>query len=720
MKRITFTLIVFVWVAGGAYAQELDPNFPANFPAITKHVYDSNAVGEGYIYLAVAAEVEGTGFYLMVLENDGTPVWYKELKDDYSYDFKLQSNGLPTYAQFLYHHSYTGGGDVVHKVMNPDFVEIESIQMGNGYIAEAHDFQLLPNGHVLLFGYYMTQVDLSTIIEGGYPNALVSGGVVQELNSDRNVVFQWRTWDHYNFEDYSYGGRSTNPMVSAFHLNTINMDVDGHIFLATPEWVKKINRQTGEIIWHLGGDENEFTLIGVDTDEADGHFGGHAFHRLENGNVLIYDGGNRGGTRSSQVHEYKLDEENKTAELVWTYVPDPPVYGWHRGNAQRLPNGNTFIGWGGDGSKEGPACTEVTPEGEKVFELFFDHPGVESYRAFRLPLPTDIPRVYVLMSFVGLGDHHFRHGQIDTGITIRINSFKGTGYNAVGVDRASLAPVYPEFEGRAPRVLPIRVRIGASGISTIDGRLSFDVDSFGLMNPEELVVYRRNLDGKIAPFKPLPTTYNPTTKMLRADITGFGEFIFGMPDLDHVSLPPILIEPASQGTVNQELPVALNWTPRGFVNNYHLQVSTNPEFNTLVVDEPEVMQTPYVVETVEAGNTYYWRVSTTNDAGASEWSQASFTTVPSIIEVTVPNGGEKWQRGIEYFIQWEDNLAEDVVIELYKGGLLLETIDTVPSTGAYKWEVSLALERGTDYSIQVRSTVDEAMADASDTVFTIN
>jgi hypothetical protein len=717
MKRAMFILSILLWTASGTYAQEVE--LPANFPAITTHVYDSNAIGEGYIYMTVAAEVEGVGYYLMILENDGTPVWYKELPNDYAYDFKMQPNGLLTYAQLFHHHSYSGGGDVVHMVMDEEFNEIESIQMGNGYIAESHDFQLLPNGHVLLFGYYMTQMDLTEIVNGGYPNALVSGGVVQELDADRNVVFQWRTWDLYSPNQMSWS-RASRPEVSQFHLNTINMDVDGNLFIATPVWVKKISRQTGEIMWHLGGDENEFTFIDVDPDEADGHFGGHAFHRLENGNVLIYDGGNRGGTRSSQVHEYKLDEENKTAEHVWTYVPDPPVYGWHRGNAQRLPNDNTFIGWGGDGSKDGPACTEVTAKGEKVFELFFDHPGVESYRAFRLPSPTDIPRVYVIMSFVGIGDHHFRHGQIDTGITIRINSFRGTGYNAVGVECVYLAPVYPEFEGRAPIVLPVRVKIGASGISTIDARLSFDVDSFSITNPEELVVYRRNLDGEIGPFTPLPTTYNPATNQLRADMTDFGEFIIGSPDLEHVALAPILIAPKSEGTVNQELPVVLDWTPRGFVNGYHLQVSTDLEFNTVVVDEPEVMQTPYVVETVEAGNTYYWRVSTINDAGASEWAQASFTTVPPMVKVAVPNGGEKWQRGIEYFIQWEDNLAEDVVIELHKGGLLLETIDTVPSTGAYKWEVSLTLERGTDYSIQVRSTVDEAMADASDTVFTIN
>ena len=717
MMRTLFTLSL-LWVSSAAYAQGPNPKIPPNFPAVITHVYDSKAIGQGYIYLAVASEVEGVGFYLMIFRNDGTPVWYEELPDDYAYDFKLQTNGLPTYAQFLEHHSYAGGGDVVHRVMDEDFAEIDRFQMANGYVAESHDFQWLPNGHALLFGYYLTQVDLSTKVPGGYPNALVSGGVVQELDADRNVIFQWRTWDHYDLNTYAWDQGSTGPVISEFHLNTINMDVDGHLFIATPTWVKKIDRQTGEILWHLGGDENGFTFVGVDPGEATGHFGGHAFHRLENGNVLIYDGGTRNGKRSSQVHEYRLDEKNKIAEHVWSYVPDPGVYGFHRGNAQRLPNGNTFIGWGGDGSRAGPACTEVTPDGRKVFELFFDDPAVESYRAFRLPLPRDIRGVNVVKQYVGPGDNRFKQGQADTGVTIRINSFTGTGYNVMGVSRVPLAPLYPTFEGRAPVILPVRIQVGAEGIVTIDGRISLDVKSFDLEDPNILTIYHRDLENP-GPFTALATSYNPATNQLRADMTAFGEFVIGKPDLEHMTLSPILIAPEPAGVVNETLPVVLDWTGRGFVNSYHLQVATDPEFNALVVDEQGIKETPYVWKAAAAGTTYYWRVSTTNDAGPGEWSQASFAAVPPRIQVTAPNGGEQWQRGVEYFIRWDDNLAEDVVIELFKGGSLLETVGTVPSTRAHKWEVGLTLEPGEDYSIRIRSMVEGATADVSDATFAV-
>lgn len=527
MVRMVVALSVSLVILGGVGTERADAALPADFPAITTNVYDADAIGAGYVHLAVASEVEGVGFYLMIVDNDGTVVWDKELPDG-AYDFKMQPNGLLSYAQLLAHHSYTDGGDAVHMVMDEDFAQIDTFQMANGYVADAHDFQWLPNGHALLLGYYLTPMD---------PATSLSGGVIQELDADRNVVFQWRTWDHYEIDERAEEAEDAGPVVGDFHLNAVSMDTDGHLFMATPQWVKKISRQTGETLWHLGGDENEFTFVGVDPEEAFGHFGGHAFHRLDNGNVLIYDGGNCEGTRTSQVHEYKLDEQNKIAEWVWTYTPDPGVYASHGGNAQRLANGNTFIGWGGDDDKDGPACTEVTPDGQKVFELFFDDPRVESYRAFRLPLPEDICKVGVTKQYVGIGSNEFKRGALDTGVTIHINGYTGTGYNVMGVVRTPLAPLYPTFEGQAPRVVPVRLQVGANGINTINARISLNAQSFQLKNPENYIVYRRN-PKESKPFVPLPTSYDATTGQLSADMTDFGEFIVGTPDVELMAPGP--------------------------------------------------------------------------------------------------------------------------------------------------------------------------------------
>jgi len=755
MKKIIMICAVLVSFLGLAddNAYGVDPCLPDDFPSITTHIYDANAIADGYVFLSVSKDADGVGYYVMILENDGTVVWYKKLLDDYSYDFNVQPNGHLHYAQLFHHHSYAGGGDVVHVILDENFNQVETIQAGNAYVAEAHDFQMLPNGHALLMGYYMSEVDMSQLVNDGHPAALVSGGIVQELDADRNVVFQWRSWDYYTFEDFfstlTDDARAKNPAINAFHLNTMNQDSDGNIFVMTPQpasrlprsgWVKKINRQTGEIMWTLGGDDNEFTFVGVDPNEAVNHFTGHAFHRLANGNVMNYDNGKR-GTRSSQVHEYKLDEENKIAEHVWTYVPDTMIFGTGRGNAQRLPNGNTMIGWGNVRDTPNPTCTEVTPDGNVVFEVYFDNPGVGSYRAFRFPYPPATQAIEYIEYELATGNT-YDFG--DTGVSIEVIS-GGGGYNEVLVTREPYAPVYPEFPGKAPRAVPIRVEVDEYAISSMTAEISFDAESFGFEDslffddPCDLTIYFRPNPGN-GLFTPLlSTNYNPVTKKLRATMTQFGEFIFCYDDVEDVPYEPILCkpenyrgvqeymvitppkaEPNTVYTVNQELPILLSWSPKGLARSYELQVSTDANFTALVVDESCMTEARYVFETAAPNTTYYYRVNTTNVGGTSDWSTGSFRTVPPMVEVTVPNGGEEWEIGIEYFVKWDDNLAEDVVIELYKGETLVEAIGTVTSDRAHEWEVGLALEPGCDYSIKVKSSTNGALFDMSDAVFSID
>jgi len=691
------------------------------FPEITATVYDPAALGEGYIYMAVASEVYGVGYYLMILDNDGNPVFERDLVDDYAYDFKVQPNGLMTYAKFLKHHSYTGGGDVIHMVMDNSFAVIDSFQMGNGYVAEAHDFQLLPNGHALLFGYYLTPFDISTVIEGAYPNALVSGGVIQELDQDKNVVFQWRTWDYYDFEDYDYGRRAGNqPVVSAFHLNTINLDIDNNLFIATPLWVKKINRVTGEIMWHLGGNENEFTFIGVDSTEGVDHFGGHAFHRIPNGNVLIYDNGDRNGKKSSRVHEYALDETNRTVELIWTYEPEEGIYGWHRGNAQRLPNGNTVIGWGGSSGKSSIACTEVSPDGEKIFEVIFDNAYVESYRAFRFPFPEGTPASEVtLIELAPGGPYDFSEEDVNTGVSIEINDMQGDGYNELTAKRYDYAPLYPQFFEKAPRVSPARMTLEQFAISGIDANILFDPDSWNIGNPADIIVYHREFEGQ-GLFLPLETYYNGALKKIVAHTTKFGEFILTSPDLESIVYIPVPISPQDSGTVNQNLPVEIRWNPIGYVNEYDFQLSLDEEFTQLIADQKFIKTAVYTMENPEDNATYYWRTKAYNDAGESEWcATQTFTTIPPFIEIESPGGGEKYQRGLDYFITWKDNIDDNVSLSLRKvDDTVWNVLDSTEANGAYKWKVDINAEVG-EFLLKIENIDDSSIHDISDVSFMI-
>jgi hypothetical protein len=707
---------------------------PADFPGLTVTTYNEDAVGEGYIFLAVASETEGIGTYLMVLENDGSPLWYQKVDTHEIYDFKVQPNGYLTYAPFIHAHTYTGGGDATHDILDDTYNLRETVTGGNRYVAESHDFQILPNGHVLQFGYYMSEVDMSQIVDGGNPGALVSGGVVQELDNDRNVVFQWRTWDYYRFEDATYGRGSTSATISAFHLNTINQDPDGNIILGTPIEIRKLNRQTGEVLWVLGGDENEFEVAGEGADVS--HFGGHATYRLENGNFLMYDNGPRRGSGTSTIHEYHLDEVNKIATHVWSWAPSMDIQAWHRGNAQRLPNGNTLIGWGGASGDHIPVATEVSPDGEVVFELYFDEedPQVESYRAFRFPYPPRNQRTqYFHYELAAGNEYEFT----DTGTTLDVETVEGDGYNEVSVTRAPYAPVYPEFAGKAPRILPVRIALGQYGIRAMTGRISFDTQSLGHPSPGDLTIYQRESRNE-GQFTALATDYNPVIGQLRANISGFGEFVFGYPDLEDVPFSPLLnrvesdrgvqetmvIAPrlAEDGVtylVNEDLPVSLSWSPKGFARGFDLQVAGTPDFAEPVVDVNGQHEAYYVWEEAPADSVLYYRVRTLNEGGTSDWSVGSFRTASPMIAVIEPNGGEAWDVGLEQYIRWEDNLAEDVVIELHRDGELVDTIGTVPSNGVHEWEVPLDAVPGSGYTIRIISTEDAELVGESGAPFGI-
>ena len=731
-----------------------DAQLPADFPGLTVTTYDASAVADGSIFLEVTDPTTGGDYYLMMLQNDGTPVWYQKMTN-YTYDFKVLPNGYLHSGNIYHTHSWTGGGDCTHEILDDTYNSVESITAGNGYAADAHDFQLLPNGHVLLQGYYKTPMDVSQYVAGGYPNALVAGAIIQELDGDRNVVFQWRSWDHFTIPTYfpptAYtNSAAKNPVIDAFHLNGVVLDTDGNLLVSNFGMdVWKISRQTGAILWRLGGPANQFSFVGENPLLALGHFSGHTLSRLDNGNIMLYCNADQQATHSSKVYEYKLDETNKVATLVWSYAPPSNYYAWHYGSAQRLANSNTFIGWGGANIIAGiggftnqwiPACTEVTPAGRVVFEMKFNDPKMASYRAFRFVYPPASQANLSWYSMLAAGNSYVFD---QTGVSMDVYN-GGGGYNQLVVTRDSYAPVNPQFEGRAPRLLPVRVSLTQWGLPELEAEVDFDAASFTLADPDKITVYYRPEVGQ-GLFLPQATVYDPVigkvcvVVSMTSPYDQLGEFAFGFPDLAALANPPLLTAvenyrgvqsfevvgplPAAPGAsypVNQDLPISLAWSPQGMAAGYHLQIATNADFSDPVVDVTSQTDAFFVWSNAVPSTTYHYRVSTSNDGGTSAWAVGAFQTTAPMIAVTAPNGGETWQRGSKYFIQWQDDLAEAVVIDLYKSGVLLKSLATNASTGAYLWPVGLDLVPGSDYSIKISSATHPELFDTSDQPFNLD
>ena len=247
-------------------------------------------------------------------------------------------------------------------------------------------------------------------------------------------------------------------------------------------------------------------------------------------------------------------------------------------------------------------------------------------------------------------------------------------------------------------------------------------------------------------FLPQATSYNPVTGILSVSTNltaqdgDFGEFIFCYPDLPDLAIAPLLAQVQSYlgvqpddviappladsnvtYSVNEQRPILLSWSPAGIAAYYEFQVATNQDFSNPSMDVPYQTDAFFVWSNATADTTYYYRVRTDNDAGPSDWATGSFKTVAPFITVTAPNGGEMWRRGLTYFVRWQGNIGENVVIDLYKAGTYVTTIATnAPSTGAYQWQVGLDLVAGNDYTIRITSSTNSALFAISQAPFSID
>lgn len=89
---------------------------------------------------------------------------------------------------------------------------------------------------------------------------------------------------------------------------------------------------------------------------------------------------------------------------------------------------------------------------------------------------------------------------------------------------------------------------------------------------------------------------------------------------------PILVFPADSA-LNQPVNIQLRWNASAQAVDYRLQVSTDPQFTTTIVDDTALTVTARTVGPLANGTTYYWRVSAKNLGGSSAYSTRRFTTV---------------------------------------------------------------------------------------------
>ena len=100
----------------------------------------------------------------------------------------------------------------------------------------------------------------------------------------------------------------------------------------------------------------------------------------------------------TRVLVIQLDQQARRATLVRSYHHPKKLLSPFEGNAQFLPDGHVFVGWGG-----WPYVSELSKNGQVLFDAYFGHgkpPGedADTYRAYRIVWnghPKDVPAIAI-------------------------------------------------------------------------------------------------------------------------------------------------------------------------------------------------------------------------------------------------------------------------------------------------------------------------------------
>ncbi|MCS6916485.1 MAG: arylsulfotransferase family protein [Chitinophagales bacterium] len=326
-----------------------------------------------FMYDAWSAGILGNskwdGFY--IISNNGDSLYGSE-KLGGAFDFSLNPNG------YLSHYNEKVA---LWEVRDSNMNVIDGYTPGNGYNFDAHEFTIYPNGHAWMVVAEDNIVDLS-VYDPSYPDdAIVMTTLVQEFDADKNVIWEWRGFDHIIPTETNQNLDAN--YVDVIHTNSIELTPDGDVLCSHRHLnqVTLIDYETGEFIWRLGGVNNQFTFInGSETFNFQ-----HDARILPNGHITLWDNGNAHFPARSRAKEYRLNLDSMTAELVWYYQPktynNNNAFWFAMGSTQRLDNGNTVINGGWDYSSNQSNFYEVTPAGVVVWELALQNSkSLVSYR----------------------------------------------------------------------------------------------------------------------------------------------------------------------------------------------------------------------------------------------------------------------------------------------------------------------------------------------------
>ncbi len=607
-----------------------------------------------------------------------------------------QHAAVSTFGDKWYVHFTTSQGDAAFVRRNKQLQVIDTLRPSGGSATDFHEGRIVSDTSYIILGTEIVRMDLSGVVPGGHPNAAVMINVIQERTFSGTTLFSWRSIDHIPVTDAINQVILTGSVVDYIHINSVFKDNDGNYLVSCrhTDEVIKINRQTGAVMWRLGGSNSKNNQFAFQNDNVNGFVGfshQHTVSRTSAGTILIFDNGLfKPAPQYSRVVEYEVDEVARTAKRVFQYRPTPDILTPTMGSVEELENGNLLIGYGSGSTQL--VAQEINRDG--VVEVQIDNMSGDGFTPYRVHKSTFL-MTGVFKRVTTSGNVSFSKQDSTTHLSVALTNVVAP--TSIVAERHWYAPHAIAFAAeKACGVIETRWVFRAKEPERLSGSMIFDLGSVpGLEYPELATLYHRPSEGA-GSFTLVQGTYSESTKKFTVPKIENGEYAIG-----YIScLAPYLIEPRDRAS---EVPVhpTLSWSESIGLGEYQVEVATDPGF-AAVLHRFHTTKTDTLLPELPYFTTLFWRVRSKTKSGFGPWSQThQFRTQLGIPEietpkverdtvVTMPGTLFEWasaKGATRYRVQVTRVIDAKVVIDTIILGLAFSPGRRLEANTAYTWTV---------------------------------
>ncbi len=302
---------------------------PSTFPDYT---VEGESLVDGDYYMSTYDSDEGVN-YIFKLSSTGDLIFYKNVGKKNALDFRKYYNSdgevRYTYLKYMQNAFYGIGGinpgcvvvmDENYKVIDKLYYTNED---GSDEQVDPHGFIYIDDGHYILTSYQAETLDVPEDIGATDNNTYVAVLYVQEI-IDGEVVwtFTSKDYDEFLYATTEVTWDSTDGECFDYvHFNSMYIDQDDNLLMSfrNSNCIVKVSRETGELMWILGG--GDMDMFGLTEDQLFSKQ--HSIIVTDDGSYMIFNNGNdeveSGAAEYSSVMRFKVDESTMTITEFTSY-----------------------------------------------------------------------------------------------------------------------------------------------------------------------------------------------------------------------------------------------------------------------------------------------------------------------------------------------------------------------------------------------------------------